>query len=995
MTAPIGGWRVEVLGPLRVLGPGRAEPVRVSAAQERVLRLLAASAPAAVSVDHLVAVVWSGDPPLTARASLHNQVSRIRRLTVPGLVVTEGDAYRLAVDTDRASVIALLDAAEAALIAGRHADALTAADAALGSWRGDGHEVEVRRGAEWVAIRAALGCGLFARVIRDGERLLAVSPHDEGLWAVVATALHRAGRRGDALGAIGRARAALASGLGLGVGGDLAEVEREILEADGVVAAAHGRFVGRADELATVRTVVDRRGCAVVRGQDGIGRSAFAHEVRRVARRMGVRVALATGDPVPTAGGSVLSALLDEFSLTADVRLGLVDGFVAAMTTAGRERPMLVVVDDAHLLGPSSRAALASVATGGAVAVVLTVWDLAEVPVPEGAEVVDLGPLSDGEIAEMLGPDADPEVVRAAAGNPLVARVLQSGRGGDGLAGFAEVGEVVRRRLVGLGPWADAVASTVAVLGRQATPEVLGRVVPAEWVRRAEVSGLIVRGADGVASFRSDAFRRAVYDAVPVGERAELHLVAAEAAERSGGSAAEVAHHRVAAADLDPGRAAAAAMAAGAEASANGLHAEAARWFRRAIVVAERSGDADRVRWARVGLGDALRLAGDPEHAEVLLAAARDAVASRDLALVTAATRALAQLGAMAEPGPAQVEAVGLVEAALTLLEGDERWASVAAAATVTAALSGDPLAEVDRFVEAERRAVSPAVRAEVLPAAYLSLGHPEHLVARRRVATELSALADASGDAALVSEACQLWLSIGCLEGDGALVRRSLAEMEAAVVQANDVGRRWQVVYAASGVAHLEDRLDEAERLATVARDLFAPVSMSRALAAYVSQMWVVEMARGRVDVMRAGLEPFTGAPELIPRFALVYPYALGDTDPVGSRRWLIAGLAGSFRDFTAVAGLMFGGRAAAAIGDRELGARFREMLAPWSGLGVWQGTCSYGPVDATSMVLARLAGDVAAAERHRAVAEAWIERMDAPVFARELEALVAGTMW
>ena len=104
---------------------------------------------------------------------------------------------------------------------------------------------------------------------------------------------------------------------------------------------------------------------------------------------------------------------------------------------------------------------------------------------------------------------------------------------------------------------------------------------------------------------------------------------------------------------------------------------------------------------------------------------------------------------------------------------------------------------------------------------------------------------------------------------------------------------------------------------------------------------------------------------------------------------------MAGSFRDFTAVAGLMFGGRAAAAIGDRELGARFREMLAPWSGLGVWQGTCSYGPVDATLMVLARLAGDAAAMDRHRAVAEAWIERMDAPVFARELEALVAGTMW
>jgi hypothetical protein len=332
---------------------------------------------------------------------------------------------------------------------------------------------------------------------------------------------------------------------------------------------------------------------------------------------------------------------------------------------------------------------------------------------------------------------------------------------------------------------------------------------------------------------------------------------------------------------------------------------------------------------------------------------------------------------------------------ALALLEGDERWASVAAAATVTAALAGDPSAVVERFVEAERVAVSPAVRAEVLPAAYLALGHPKHLADRRRIAGELSGLAESSGDAALAVEAAQLWLSVGCLEGDGVVVRRSLAAMEVAVARANDVGRRWQVLYSSSGLAFVEGRLDEAERFAELARDLFAPVSVSRALAAFVSQMWVVEMARGRVDVMRAGLEPFVDAPLMIPRFELVFPYSLCDADPVESRRWLTAGLAGSFVDFTAVAGLMFGGRAAAVIGDRALGEQFRSLLAPWSGLGVWQGTCSYGPVDATLMVLCRLAGDAAGAERHRAVAEAWIAQMDAPVFARELDGLVAGTMW
>ncbi|HEX8865355.1 MAG TPA: winged helix-turn-helix domain-containing protein, partial [Lentzea sp.] len=72
------GVRFGVLGPLLVTHGQR--DVRISAGQPRqVLVLLLLHAGQTVSVDHLMSILWDGDPPASARKAVQVHVSQLRR----------------------------------------------------------------------------------------------------------------------------------------------------------------------------------------------------------------------------------------------------------------------------------------------------------------------------------------------------------------------------------------------------------------------------------------------------------------------------------------------------------------------------------------------------------------------------------------------------------------------------------------------------------------------------------------------------------------------------------------------------------------------------------------------------------------------------------------------------------------------------------------------------------------------------------------------------
>jgi DNA-binding SARP family transcriptional activator len=108
---------------------------------------------------------------------------------------------------------------------------------------------------------AAPVLGEDAALIPDLERALASTPTREILWEQLITALYRAGRQSDALGAFSRARRTLAEELGIDPGPRLQSLQGAVLAQDaelehvaraGLVdrAEAVQAFEGRAEELA-------------------------------------------------------------------------------------------------------------------------------------------------------------------------------------------------------------------------------------------------------------------------------------------------------------------------------------------------------------------------------------------------------------------------------------------------------------------------------------------------------------------------------------------------------------------------------------------------------------------------------------------------------------------------------------------------------------------------------------------------------------------------
>ena len=146
------------------------------------------------------------------------------------------------------------------------------------------------------------------------EALVAEQPLREGLWALLVTALYRAGRPADALAAHRRVTRMLAEELGVDPGPALAGLAHQVLVHDpalggpprGNLPAPTTALVGRAAELAAVRAALDGHRLVTVVGPAGVGKTRLAVEAARgrqapdgtwLARLEGVR----TADELPTA----------------------------------------------------------------------------------------------------------------------------------------------------------------------------------------------------------------------------------------------------------------------------------------------------------------------------------------------------------------------------------------------------------------------------------------------------------------------------------------------------------------------------------------------------------------------------------------------------------------------------------------------------------------------------------------------------------------------
>ncbi|MFG1866554.1 ATP-binding protein [Micromonospora arborensis] len=504
---------------LRVLGPLEVEvdtggPVDLGGPRQRaVLALLLAARGEAVSVGRLIEDLWRGDAPPRAIASLQAYVSHLRRLLEPArerraparILVTTPVGYAIRVPDDAVDAgrfEALL--AEARMLSPADpARARLLLSTGLDLWRGRAYaefagepwaqpEVvrleELRLVARELLLDVSVRCGddAAAAAVPEAEALTRQAPLREEGWRLLALALWRTGRQGDALAALRRARATLADRLGLDPGPALVEVESAILgqrlDLLPPVAATAARvdttppaedvFVGRAAELAALgraaaEATASGSRIALLSGGAGAGKTSVLARFRQALTARGWLVAVGRcpeveGAPPAWAWVEALRQLAEEappgdLAPALTPLLGDSDGEPGGDVTAGRfrlhravgawldatavRRPIAVILDDLHAADAETLLLLNSVVelTTGAVLFVAALRpadnrerlaDTMAVLARRSPHRIPLGGLTTAEVEALLGALArttvDAGTVAALAertgGNPFYVR---------------------------------------------------------------------------------------------------------------------------------------------------------------------------------------------------------------------------------------------------------------------------------------------------------------------------------------------------------------------------------------------------------------------------------------------------------------------------------------------------------------------------------------------------------------------------------------------
>src|ERR687895_63417 len=244
--------RIRLLGPVELCDGRR--PVPIGPRARVVLAALAINAGRVVSMHRLIAAVWPDEPPATAVTQIHMCVSALRRaLTSLGvaaardLIVTAPPGYLLRAGADQIDVLEFERTLSEARTAAGEGDPRRAAallHEGLGLWRGPALEgfpgltveatrLEERRlAALEERAEADLALGRAADLVPELTALTVEHPLRERLRALLMRALHRAGRRSEALEVYQDARRALIDELGLEPGPELRQAQQAVLADD-------------------------------------------------------------------------------------------------------------------------------------------------------------------------------------------------------------------------------------------------------------------------------------------------------------------------------------------------------------------------------------------------------------------------------------------------------------------------------------------------------------------------------------------------------------------------------------------------------------------------------------------------------------------------------------------------------------------------------------------------------------------------------------------
>ncbi|WP_405084316.1 BTAD domain-containing putative transcriptional regulator [Microbispora sp. NBC_01389] len=221
--------------------------------QRSVLGRLLVARGQVVPVGRLISDLWRNQPPPGAAGSIQTYVSHLRRALEPQrtirtparLLVTVPPGYALRAEhVDAWRFEELVRLGSRRLLDGDAAAAVVALEEALALWKGPAYQEfasadwalneiarldEVRATAVEQRASAVMALGTPGSVVADLRAHLAEHPLREEGWRLLATALYRQGRQGDALAALREARRMLVAELGVDPGPALRRLEAGIL----------------------------------------------------------------------------------------------------------------------------------------------------------------------------------------------------------------------------------------------------------------------------------------------------------------------------------------------------------------------------------------------------------------------------------------------------------------------------------------------------------------------------------------------------------------------------------------------------------------------------------------------------------------------------------------------------------------------------------------------------------------------------------------------
>jgi tetratricopeptide (TPR) repeat protein len=702
-------------------------------------------------------------------------------------------------------------------------------------------------------------------------------------------------------------------------------------------------------------------------------------------------------------------------------RFRLHQAISSCLEAVGRDRPFLVILDDLHRADGETLAILVSVCAALTTSKILLVATyrpadagdaltgcLATLAEREPARITLAG-LDDGAAAELIRATChravdDPTVrvlVERTGANAFFLKEMSRLVDAEGaLAATTEVPagvrDVLQRRIARLPAGAQSILRQAAVIGTEASVDVLADVSGAaddallDAVEAGLITGLVTEPAAGRIRFSHALVRDTLYGGLSRLRRSRLHARAAQAIERrSPGEVAALAHHFTRA-GTDPGAAARYSRLAAEQAEQRFAYVEAAQLWEQALACLDQASTAaprDRLELL-LGLVRALSQAGQLARARSWR---RDAIQAAlplgDPALLAQVITAfdVPMLWSAKEYGVTEQDLVDTVEQTLSRLPDGDQPLRSRLLATLAFELDGAGSARGDQAsaegVEMARRLGDRGTLTMAINGRFIQTFRGDGLDERLRLGAELLAL----GELPVTAEAlAHLMLMVG-YSGTGDF---SAADRHAD--QAERITARYDLPASRAGFyramrAGLAGDPSAEERYRQAAEQM-SPLGMwQHGAALSVLGRFCLLAGQGRLAEIAPELEPLYHYPPWSPVIAELYALTLAAGGQPAEAR-AVAGRPGPIRRDTfwlsmvAVRGLL-----ALAIGDRERAESSYQALQPYAGrpAGAETGVMTLGPAAQILGDLARYL-DLTGAEDHyrqalalgeRAGVRAWTE--------------------